>query len=130
MSLRRRDFLMRASQVGAGVLAFPAAASAASADTAETLERRLRRILSDVAPLRSFRLDRIDDSTWEVGVGWEPYGEFIGQVPVADESTITVFSFVLPPEFKNTGAPLRMYRAWGGRVKAAFPTREYSFLAG
>jgi hypothetical protein len=126
MTIRRRDFIVRAGQTTAAALAFPAVASALPTDT---LEQRVRRLVEDVAPLRVWRFEQHSD-TFEFFVGWEPQGEIIGQIPVHDESTVLVLSFVLPEQLQDKGVALRLYRGWGGKVRAAFPQREYTFLDG
>lgn len=124
--MRRRDFIVRAGQTAAAALVFPAAASAA---VAETLEQKVKRIAESVAPLRSWRFEQKGD-VWEFFVGWEPLGEIIGRIPVADESTVTVLSLALPEELQGQGIPLKLYRSWGGKAKAAFPQRKFDFLDG
>lgn len=123
--MNRRTFMKRTGQAATVLLAFPAVSSA---ETSETLEQRVKHLAEDVAPLRSWSFGPLDERTWGFTAGWEPTGEIIGQIPRDDESVVTIMSLVLPVKLRDTGVPLKLYQAWGGRVRAAFPSRQYTFL--
>jgi hypothetical protein len=126
--MRRRDFIIRVGQTTAGALAFPALASAG---VVETLEQKVKRLVEDVAPLRLWRFEQRGD-VWEFFVGWDPLGELIGRIPIADESTVKVLSLVLPEDLQGKGIPRKLYDGWGGKATAltSVSKEKFPFLDG